>query len=72
MDCFELAWDIRTMDMQASPYDLAKWGHAPIRIETPEGKAQYVRLQKEFAQRADVLRSKLLQVALSLPIAPKH
>lgn len=72
MDCFELAWDIRTMDMQASPYDLAQWGHDPIRIETPEGKAQYVRLQKEFAQRADVLRAKLLQVALSLPITPKH
>ena len=43
MDCFELAWEIRTMDMRASPYDLSGWGHAPIRIETAEGKAEYVR-----------------------------
>lgn len=70
MDCFELAWDIRTMDMQASPYDLGDWGHEPIRIETPAGKAEYVRLQKEFANRADVLRLKLLEVANELPLAP--
>lgn len=68
MDCFELAWDIRTMDMQASPYDLADWGHDPIRIETPEGKATYVRMQKEFAARADSLRLSLLEIANSLPI----
>lgn len=68
MDCFELAWDIRIMDMQASPYDLTEWGYAPIRIETPEGKANYVREQKQFAQRANELREKLLQVALSLPL----
>lgn len=66
MDCFELAWDIRTMDMQASPYDLGDWGHEPIRIETPEGKAEYVRLQKDFAQRAEVLRARLLEVANAL------
>ncbi len=68
MDCFELAWDIRTMDMQASPYDLGDWGHEPIRIETPEGKAEYVRLQKQFAQRADSLRLRLLEVANSLNV----
>lgn len=68
MDCFELAWDIRTMDMQASPYDLADWGHRPIAIETPAGKAEYVRLQKDFADRAQVLRDRLLAVAQSLPL----
>jgi hypothetical protein len=68
MDCFELAWDIRTMDMQASPYDLADWGQEPIRIETPAGKSEYVRLQKEFADRAQVLRGRLLAVAQSLPV----
>lgn len=67
MDCFELAWDIRTMDMRASPYDLTDWDYQPIRIETPEGKAEYVRLQKEFAERADVLRRRLLAVANALP-----
>ncbi|MFL4475016.1 3-methyladenine DNA glycosylase [Paeniglutamicibacter sp. MACA_103] len=69
MDCFELAWDIRTMDMQASPYDLADWGHPPIAIETPAGKAEYVRLQKDFADRSQVLRQRLLAVAHSLPVA---
>lgn len=68
MDCFELAWDIRTMDMQASPYDLAEWGYSPIRIETAEGKARYVREQKRFAERADVLRSRLLAVAESVAL----
>ncbi|WP_431710967.1 3-methyladenine DNA glycosylase [Glutamicibacter uratoxydans] len=68
MDCFELAWDIRTMDMQASPYDLAEWGYAAIRIESPEGKAEYVRAQKRFAQRAEVLRTRLLDVVNSIKL----
>ena len=68
MDCFELAWDIRTMDMQASPYDLSDWGHEPIKIETPEGKAEYVQAQKQFAQRAGQLREQLRKVAGTLPI----
>ncbi|WP_231123640.1 3-methyladenine DNA glycosylase [Nocardioides sambongensis] len=34
-DCFELAWEIRTMDMRAAPYDLTDLGFDPIRIETP-------------------------------------
>ena len=28
-DCFELAWDIRVMDMRAAPYDLAGLGFVP-------------------------------------------
>lgn len=60
MDCFELAWDVRTVDMQASPYDLADWGYEPIAIETPEGKARYVELQRNFAERSDLLRRRLL------------
>lgn len=60
-DCFELAWDIRGVDMQASPYDLADWGYAPIRIETPEGRAEYVRRQREFSERAQELRARLLE-----------
>lgn len=59
-DCFELAWRIRTMDMRASPYELADWGLAPIRIETPAGRAEYVRLQRGFADEANMLRRRLL------------
>ncbi|MGW9552390.1 3-methyladenine DNA glycosylase [Citricoccus zhacaiensis] len=59
-DCFELAWRIRTMDMRASPYELTDWGLEPIRIETTEGRAAYVRLQRGFAAEANVLRGRLL------------
>ncbi|MDI3329411.1 MAG: 3-methyladenine DNA glycosylase [Micrococcus sp.] len=65
-DCFELAWRIRTMDMRASPYDLADWGLEPIRIETPSGRAEYVRHQRAFAEEANVLRRRLLGVLESL------
>ncbi|NYE96197.1 hypothetical protein FHU41_002447 [Psychromicrobium silvestre] len=60
MDAFELSWRIRAMDMQASPYALAEWGYSPIKIETPEGKAEYVGLQRGFSQESAELRSRLL------------
>ncbi|MBX7444080.1 MULTISPECIES: 3-methyladenine DNA glycosylase [unclassified Arthrobacter] len=59
MDCFELSWRIRAMDMQASPYDLAEWGYPAIPIETPQGKAVYVEHQRAFAAEASVLRERL-------------
>jgi hypothetical protein len=61
MDCFELSWRIRAMDMQASPYDLAGWGYPAIPIETPEGKADYVDHQRTFAAESQQLRRRLLQ-----------
>ena len=60
LDSFELARDIRALDMAASPYDLADWGIEPVRIETPDGKAEYVRRQREFAERANALRWAIL------------
>lgn len=60
LDAFELARDIRLLDMRASPYDLREWGYAPVRIETPEGKADYVRRQRAFADRGATIRSRLL------------
>jgi hypothetical protein len=60
MDCFELSWRIRAMDMQASPYDLAGWGYPAIRIETPDGKAEYVEYQRAFAAESQELRQRLL------------
>ncbi|MFB0837818.1 MULTISPECIES: 3-methyladenine DNA glycosylase [Arthrobacter] len=59
MDCFELSWRIRAMDMQASPYDLADWGYPAIAIETPQGKAAYVEHQRAFAAEAGTLRNRL-------------
>jgi hypothetical protein len=60
MDCFELSWRVRAMDMQASPYDLEDWGYPPIRIETAEGKAAYVEQQRAFSAEAQLLRGRLL------------
>jgi hypothetical protein len=57
--CFELARDIRVLDMQASPYDLTALGYEPVRIETPEGRAEYAARQRAFADRAAPLRAAL-------------
>ncbi len=62
LDCFELARDVRELDMRASPYDVTSLGYEPVPIETPEGKAQYVRAQRAFAERADPLRAALVRV----------
>jgi hypothetical protein len=60
-DCFELAWDIRTLDMRAAPYDLADLGFEPVRIETAEGKAAYVEAQRRFSERGAPLRARLVE-----------
>ena len=62
LDCFELARDIRYTDMQASPYDVSSYGLTPIAIETPDGKAEYVRLQREHAARSNGLRTRLIDL----------
>jgi hypothetical protein len=59
VDAFELAREIREVDMRASPYDLAELGYSPIAIETAAGKAQYVAAQRRFAEQAQVLRQRL-------------
>ncbi|RGC69927.1 hypothetical protein C5N14_05820 [Micromonospora sp. MW-13] len=59
-DGFALAREIRALDMRASPYDLAALGYPPVRVETPEGRAEYAAAQRGFAERAAVLRARLL------------
>ncbi|MFE9690401.1 3-methyladenine DNA glycosylase [Micromonospora sp. NPDC005806] len=59
-DCLGLAREIRTLDMRASPYDLADLGYPPVRVETPEGRVEYASAQRGFAERAAGLRSRLL------------
>lgn len=61
-DAFDLAREVRVLDMQASPYDLRDLGYDPVPIETPEGKATYVERQREFTQRSNALRHRLLTV----------
>lgn len=67
LDAFELARDIRYLDMEASPYDLEPWGGEPVRIETPEGKAEYVRRQRGFAERGNALRARILEAWFGAP-----
>ena len=60
LDCFELAREVRALDMQASPYDLTELGYQPVCIETTEGKQEYVAAQRAFAERAAPLRRQLI------------
>ncbi|MFD4180920.1 3-methyladenine DNA glycosylase [Rhodococcus sp. NPDC058514] len=64
--CFELAMAARELDMRASPYDLSGLGYAPVAIETPQGRADYVREQSALADRAAPLRAELLEKCRSL------
>jgi hypothetical protein len=66
-DAFELAWDIRITDMRAAPYDFSgitldptgePW--TPIRIETSEGKGEYVALQRQLSERSAPIRQRLI------------
>ena len=59
MDCLELAAEARELDMRASPYDLRGYGFEPIAIETPTGRAEYVRIQQTIAERAAPVRADL-------------
>jgi hypothetical protein len=62
IDCFELAIEIREIDMRASPYDLTALGFEPIKIETPSGRSDYERHQRHFAESAIPLRRQLIEV----------
>jgi hypothetical protein len=61
-DCFELARDIREIDMRASPYDLGALGFEPIAIETEAGRVEYERHQRAFATRGEPLRERLISL----------
>jgi hypothetical protein len=69
-DCFELAREIRVLDMRASPYDLSALGYSPVRIETAAGKQEYVAAQRRFAERGAPLRARLLEEVERLLTVP--
>lgn len=71
LDAFELARDIRWTDMAASPYDVSEYGVAALEIETPHGKAEYVRRQRGYAGRSDGLRRRLIEVCATVLGAPE-
>jgi len=69
--CFRLARDIRTLDMQSAPYDLSELGVQPIKIETPQGRLLFAQKQKNFSDRAQFLRKKMIY-QLSSAVAVKQ
>ncbi|GAA4627167.1 hypothetical protein GCM10023113_27040 [Cellulomonas oligotrophica] len=63
LDAFDLARRIRVLDMRASPYDCTTYGLAPVEIDTPDGKAEYVAAQRAFAAESQALRTRLLRAS---------
>jgi len=61
-DCFDLAQQIREVDMRASPYDFRALGFAPIAIETPAGRSEYEAHQRAFAAAGEPLRDSLIKL----------
>lgn len=62
LDCFELAIELRDLDMRASPYDLTPWQREPVCIETSEGRRIYENEQRRLATIAHPLRERLIEV----------
>ena len=64
LDCFELARDIRELDMRASPYDLSGLGHAPleqdVRRRAEEAGFERVVPRSRMAREAPALVESLL------------
>ncbi|HLR91379.1 MAG TPA: hypothetical protein VK040_10505 [Balneolaceae bacterium] len=60
-DTFFHAVHARTVDMQASPYDLREFGLEPIRIETEEGRRIYLKKQMAIYEHSRPLRSRLIR-----------
>jgi hypothetical protein len=65
-ECFANAWTARQLDMRASPYELRALGYEPIPIETPEGRAEYERQQREIAATSEPLRERLRTLATEM------
>ena len=59
---FDLAVRARQLDMRASPYEVSGFGLEPVRIETPEGRAEYVAGQRELAEAGSGLRRALIRL----------
>ncbi|TAE73461.1 MAG: 3-methyladenine DNA glycosylase [Verrucomicrobia bacterium] len=60
LNCFELALELRDLDMRASPYDLSAFGLQAIPIETADGRRSYEQEQARLATLARPLRQKLI------------
>jgi len=60
-DAFLNAVNARKIDMQASPYDVREFGLEPIKIETAEGRKEYIHLQTDIYERSLPIRERLIE-----------
>lgn len=58
---FELAVETRVIDMKASPYDLRDQGLEPIKIETDEGRKEYMEKQRSIFEKSQPIRQQLIR-----------
>ncbi|AKK11058.1 hypothetical protein [Corynebacterium uterequi] len=65
---FDLAVECRRLDMEASPYDCRSYGLGVVAIETAEGKAEYVRRQRELARQGEAIRDRLRRILAAATI----
>lgn len=59
-EAFKLAVETRVIDMKASPYDLRERGLEPIKIETEEGRREYMQKQKSIFAKSKPIRQQLI------------
>ena len=57
---FELANEARTVDMKASPYDLREHGLEPIKIETENGRKEYLEAQQTIFEKGIPVREQII------------
>lgn len=57
---FKLAVETRYVDMKASPYDLKERGLEPIKIETDQGRKEYIKKQQDIFQKSQPIRKQLI------------
>lgn len=60
-EAFFNALETRKVDMQASPYDAVEFGLEPIKIETENGRKEYVERQMEIYQNTQPIRHRLIE-----------
>jgi hypothetical protein len=60
-EAFAVAVMARELDMRASPYDLSEFGFTPIRIETKDGREEYVEGQRAVWRAGVPVRERLIE-----------
>lgn len=61
LEAFELANQAREIDMKASPYDLREDGLEPIKIETEEGRLEYIQAQEAIFEKGRPIRTRMIE-----------